>query len=348
MRHSAVWSAVNMLAEMVSRLPVDEFRRIPGERPVEVALSPIIAAPSEEVSASNWRRQLLVSLLTRGNALALYQDFDRMGFPTGADVVHPDEVGQRLEDGRVAWTWRGKDLVPGKYLHAAAYVVPGSPVGLSPILYLAETIGLGLAARDFAAHFFGSGGHPSGLLTNDMDLGVDGGSRIEEAKRRFEESVRSRGVAAMAHGWRYQPISVTPEESQFLDTMQANGATIATIYGLRPEDLGYASGGSSLTYANIEQRQLDRLMYPVAQWITLVEEHLGKMLAPDRFVKLNTGGFLRTDLMTRYSAHDKAIRAGFLNRNEARALEDLPPIPEGDEYLWPPGRAFAIPSDQEM
>ena len=35
---------------------------------------------------------------------------------------------------------------------------------------------------------------------------------------------------------------------------------------------------------------------------------------------------------------DIAVRGGWKNRDEVRSLEELGPIPDGDIYLWPPGR----------
>jgi phage portal protein BeeE len=65
-------------------------------------------------------------------------------------------------------------------------------------------------------------------------------------------------------------------------------------------------------------------------------------------VKANVDALIRVDTRTRYATHDSAIRAGWKNRNEVRELEDMPPIAEdGDEYLWPPYRAFPIASDSD-
>jgi phage portal protein BeeE len=39
---------------------------------------------------------------------------------------------------------------------------------------------------------------------------------------------------------------------------------------------------------------------------------------------------LRSDLPTRYAAYSTGIGAGFLLPDEARALEDMPPLPDDD------------------
>jgi phage portal protein BeeE len=44
---------------------------------------------------------------------------------------------------------------------------------------------------------------------------------------------------------------------------------------------------------------------------------------------------VRTDLLTRYQAHESAIRAGWKLRSEVRELEDLPPIAGIDDQEGP-------------
>jgi hypothetical protein len=44
--------------------------------------------------------------------------------------------------------------------------------------------------------------------------------------------------------------------------------------------------------------------------------------------------------MTRYKAHDLAVRDGWKSVDEVRGLEEMPKLPagEGEKYLWPPLR----------
>jgi phage portal protein BeeE len=91
------------------------------------------------------------------------------------------------------------------------------------------------------------------------------------------------------------------------------------------EILGYETGGS-LTYQNIEQRNLQLLIYALDPWLTRLERALSALLPRPQQVKFNRGALLRTDLLTRYRAHAIAIRAKFGTQDEARELEDRPPL----------------------
>jgi hypothetical protein len=54
------------------------------------------------------------------------------------------------------------------------------------------------------------------------------------------------------------------------------------------------------------------------------------------YARFNNDAVTRTTLLDRYRAHDLALRDGWKSRDEVRRLEDMPSIPDGDEYLWPP------------
>jgi HK97 family phage portal protein len=100
---------------------------------------------------------------------------------------------------------------------------------------------------------------------------------------------------------------------------------VARYFNVQPELIGGESGGS-LTYANVEQRALDFLQFTLRPWLVRLEVALSALLSSTTSVKFNAAGLVRTDLLTRYQAHESAIRAGWKLRSEVRELEDLPPI----------------------
>jgi phage portal protein BeeE len=136
------------------------------------------------------------------------------------------------------------------------------------------------------------------------------------------------GAQFLGDGAKFQPVTIAPEEAQFLETTRANIATVARYFGVQPELIGGESGGS-LTYANVEQRALDFLTFGLRPWLVRLEAAISGLLSSTTTVKFNAGALVRTDLLTRYQAHEVGIRAGFLTVNEARDLEDRPPLPEG-------------------
>lgn len=341
LRHSAVWACVRLIAGTVSTLPMDVIRT-QGDGRTEVAV-PLITSPSALVSPITWRDQLLVSMLMRGNAYGLITETDRSGYPLTIELIHPDKVGGQVVEGRVRVSWDGveHDLWPlGNAIHVAAFTVPGSPFGLSVIDYARTTIGAGLASEEWGARFFTEGAVPSAVLSTDQAITRE---QASELKARFMAAVAGkREPAVLGAGVAYTPISVSPGESAFLDTYRMSGENICRLFGVQPEMIGLASSGSSVTYANREQRVQDFLTFTLSPWISRLEETLSTLLPPDHVLKIRSGGLLRSDIQTRYAVYETAARIGQLTDgqmpltvDEMRALEDLPPLTQTEEILSP-------------
>lgn len=341
MRHAAVWACVRLIAGTVSTLPVDVVR-VRGNARREVS-APLISSPSALVSPITWRDQLMVSLLLRGNAYGLITQRDAAGYPLSIELVHPDKVAGRVEDGRVRLSWDGSEheLWPfGDAIHVPAFTVPGSPFGLSVLDYARTTIGSGLASEEWGARFFTDGAVPSAVLSTDQAITRE---QAQELKARFMAAVAGkREPAVLGAGISYTPISVSPGESAFLETFRMSGENVCRLFGLQPEMIGMASSGSSITYANREQRVQDFLTFSLSPWLARIEEALSALLPREHEVKFRTGALLRADIQTRYSVYEASARisqmtdgAMPLTVDEMRALEDLPPLTQTEEILSP-------------
>jgi len=339
MRLGAVWACVDLLAELVSTLPVDEYRRIGDQHPTLVATSVLLTDPSgDSYGLEVWLRQIMTALLLRGNAYGFVTDITEDIRPRHIEVLHPDRVSIRrhLNFGPVTWMLDNKeiDVYPtGPLWHLPGYPVPGWPVGLSPIRYAAETIGLGIATRKFGAQWFGDGAHPTATLESDDEIDEEQAILL---KARIVNALHgTREPLILGAGHKLNPLQVSPDESQFLETSQANVADVARYFRVPPEMIG-GKAADNLTYANQEQRTISLLTYTVGPWLVRLERALSRLLPRGRFVKFNADALRRVDLKTRYEAHVLAVRGGFSTPNERRDLEDLPPMPDADTLLWPP------------
>ncbi len=336
LRHAAVWACVRMIAGTVSTLPVDVLMTRGGGR--ESVSRPLLESPSALVSPITWRDQLVVSMLIRGNAYGVITQTDGAGYPTAIELLHPDKVTGRVVDGRVRLSWDGNDheLWPfGDAIHIPAFTVPGSPFGLSVIDYARTTIGSGLASEEWGARFFTDGAVPSAVLSTDQAITKD---QAQEVKARFMAAVAGkREPAVLGAGVSYTPISVSPGESAFLETFRMSGENVCRLFGVQPEMIGMASSGSSVTYANREQRVQDFLTFTLSPWLARIEEALSGLLPPDHVVKFRTGGLLRADIQTRFAVYEASARIGQmgdgrmpLTVDEMRELEDMPAMPAQD------------------
>jgi HK97 family phage portal protein len=333
---SAVWRCVDLLAEIVSTLPIDEYRNVNGVR-IEQPLPPLLIDPAGDGTGLEvWLRQMMVSGLLRGNLYGWIEALGTDGWPTQIASVHPDEITPRrkLRSGPVEWYRDNKPVErwpAGPLWHVPFHVVPGSPVGLSPLEFAAQTIGIGIVAQKYGAEWFNQGKIPPSTLVSDQ---IIDGTLAAALKGRITDSLNEGGPLVLGAGLKFTPISVSPEEAQFLETIEANEDDIAAFFFRRPP-----GEGGSITYANVEARSLDLLTYALTGWLVRFERAISRLRPGGRYDKFNVDAFLRTDAMTRAKVLDTQIRNGTRSRDEARALDDMKPIPDGtgSQFLWPPG-----------
>jgi HK97 family phage portal protein len=136
------------------------------------------------------------------------------------------------EDGRRVIRIGGKEYDRADLFHCKAFTWPGNLEGLSPIAYARESIGLGLGAERYGGRFFGDGATPQGVLTSDQRIDP---KQAETLQARWEARHKGkRKIAVLGDGAKFQPISIAPEESQFIQTQQFSVATICRFFGVDP------------------------------------------------------------------------------------------------------------------
>jgi HK97 family phage portal protein len=324
----AVWACVNLTATIAETMPLDVFAAPGKERPMPSWMADL---GGDGHGLPDWLYQYVWSAMLRGNDYGLVAARDsRMGTPTQIALQHPDDVRLRIDsDGLPEWRVSGQVVPREKMWHRRVHPAPGRILGLSPIGLQATTISTGIAAMRFGAQWFQEGAHPSSLLTTGAKLAP---GDADTAKDRFMAAVYGRREPVVLGGdWKWQQISIAPNESQFLETNEFTSAECCRIFGPGfAEIFGYQTGGS-LTYSNIEQRGLDLLTYAVNPWLVRIENALSTLLPRPHFVKFNRAALVRTDLLTRYRAHEIALHNRWTTVNDVRAQEEQPPVPWGDE-----------------
>jgi HK97 family phage portal protein len=331
MQHSAVWACVDLIASAISTLPLAAYRG--GELRPLADLPPILRQPSATMDLLDFVYATLQSLLVRGNAYGLIVDRAGAGLlPSQVELLAPDRVAVNVPNGSIEYRVDGQEVDPASIWHVKAFCVAGSVVGLSPIAHARQAVGLGVAAERYAAKFFGESAIPSGILTSDQDIRPQQAATLKERWNARHQG--NRDIAVLGNGARFQAITIPPEEAQFLETTRANVATVARYFRMQPEMIASESGGS-LTYSNVEMRALHLLTFTLRPWIVRLETALSALLSSTTSVKFNAGALVRTDLLSRYQAHESAIRAGWKLRSEVRELEDLAPVAGIDDQEGP-------------
>lgn len=330
----AVHSAVDLIAGITSELPAHAYRGRDAARE-EIALPSWLADPAGDGQGmEDWGYQVLVSWLLRGNMWGRVLDrapVGQGGYLKQVDIFHPDCVSGFLgEDGRPVWVAAGMDQDQRQWLHRRVNPMPGQVLGLSPIAYHASTIGVSLASVQFGWQWFADGAHPSAVLSStERDVNE---TLAKQVKKAFMSALRgTREPVVIDRGWKYERVQLSPNESQFLETMGYSEAQCARMFGPGiAEMLGYAVKGASLTYSNIQDRGLHLLTYALNKWFRRYERLLSAFLPRPQYVLLDRDAILETNTLQRYQAHASALDKQWKVINEVRKVEKLPPVPWGD------------------
>ena len=326
----AVYGSVRLISEGISTLPVDVFDADGTGQRVEVDPPRWLHNPTPELSYEAWCSQVLTSLLLDGNAfLAVVRD--RVGRVAQVRPLDPAvmQVERDPVTGRILYRMGGQ-LVDSEILHVPAMMLPGSISGMSPIEYARRTVGLGINAVDFGSEFFDNEGNMPGVIEAPHDMQPDTQRNLAEQWRKKRRK-GGRGLPGVLKGGAtWKSTGVNNEQAQFLATRKFTAAEIAgQMFLVDPSDLGIPVEGTSLTYANLQERSTRRVQVTFLPWIIRIERTLsGLMSAPSRYVKLNVNGYLRADPKARYETYQIGINTGVLDPGEAREFEDLPPRPD--------------------
>lgn len=324
------FACVRVLADQISACPLQTYRQ-DGEISKRITDGQLIKNPSSIVRRTTWVRQAVISLATRGNAYGIITGFDGFGFPTGiewvpANQIHVDDSSPTMPEYYWASTQGGYGHVPReRMVHIPWFVEPGRVEGLSPISAFARSIGVGLNAQNYGSKWFENGGVPPATFKNTAKTITQ--DQADEITSRLVSSLRSGKPLTYGADWDFTAIQISPEESQFIQTMKINATQMASIYGIPPEWVGGETGGS-LTYNTVEQHGTHVYTNVLLPWLTLIEDHLTHLLPERQFVKFNPDAILRGDTTTRYAAHKTALDAGFLSIDEVREMENRPPLPK--------------------
>jgi HK97 family phage portal protein len=337
MRFAAFWAAHNLICDQVAALPLNEFRGT-ADGPVEVVPSSLLQRPSALIPREEWLWGLVSALLLHGNAWGWVTALTPDGWPQTIELLDPTRVtAQVTPDGGVVFRVAGVEeqrWPAGRLWHLPARVPPGSVVGQGVLARARASLKVGLMATSWAGAFFEDGAHPTLVVSTTDPINQEQAEVVKDRVRRVMAGRRDPLV--LGGGWRADTVQLTPEDAQFLGSVNASAMDVARWFGVPPEFVGVGVDGASLTYQNVESRLLLFRQITLTPWLVRIERALSDLLPRGRYVRFNRDAVVAVDLATRVEAHDKALRAGWRTVNEVRRLEDLPPVPDGDRLLWPP------------
>lgn len=352
MQVSAVWACIRIISGTVANLPLNVYRRM-GEKGREVArdlpLHTLLRRrPNRWQTPSQFKRMMQAHVLLRGNAYAM--KVVSRGRVIELVPLHPDRVKvKQNDDWSLSFVYTRRDggqvtLSQNEVMHVVGLTLDGV-VGVSPITYAREAIGLSLAMESHGASTFKNGARPSHVLQSDNIIGADGRKNLQESLEDYRAGGESEGKALiLEEGIKFEQISLTAQDVQFIESRKFSRTDIFMIYGIPPHMAGDTEKSTSYG-TGIEQQTIGYTTFTAEDHLTTWEETVNRDLIndnqPEIYAKFNRAALIRGDFKTRTEGYSKALQWGWLNPDEVRAMEDKNPRADGrgGEYYDPPNTA---------
>jgi HK97 family phage portal protein len=348
---ATVSACVSSYAQTVAMCPGTHWRKNPEtngrERVSTSALSRILREPNKYQSISDFLLNLTGDLYDEGAAYALAFRNTRFEI-SDLHLMDSRQCWPRIaETGDIFYKLGGNEVVDRMVGEKALEAVPardvlhvrlntrrGAPlVGIPPLTSALLEVAASNAMVAQALAFAANQGRPSGVLETDLALDSD---QVSELRNRWNEQtqgINQGGTPILTRGLKWHAISMDSRDAQLAELLSISDQRVAAVYRVPLALLSLMSGQGP-------QGSTESLM---SFWVSTglgftlnhLEEALGRLFGlrgwPDDYLELDTEALLRSSMKDRIEALARGVQGGIFAPNEARAKEELPEKPFGDE-----------------
>lgn len=346
---SAVYACGALISESLASLPAITYRMLDGGARERDPQHPIYRLlhrrPNPRMTPFQFKHGMQWNVLFRGAAYARFIP-GRRGQVDRLQPIHPDLVRREvLADDTLRFLVKDPGSnTEAPILQEDMFWVDGLSVdGVNPvsvISYARESIGLAIAAEEYAARVYSQGGLHKGVLTHPGNLSQSAQERLrEQFLERHAGLANAHAPLILEEDMKFAATSMTPEDAVLIESREFSVADIARWFRVPLHMIGQTTKETSWG-SGIEQLSQSFVTYTLLPWLIRWEEAITRDLLgeddPEHFVEFLTNALLRGDQKSRYEAYQVAVGGPFMTRNEVRRLENMNPQGDGlDEVLVP-------------
>jgi HK97 family phage portal protein len=334
-RVNAIFSAVSLISDTISTLPIDSYIRRDGARFAFRPRPVWVQQPDIDTTKEAFYGSLIVSMLLDGNGFVrVFRD--GAGRVINMTVLNPAKVEIRKNKvGEVVYIHQDepKPLTKNEMIHIPDVVRPGETRGISRVTALKDNFGLALALESYAARFFGQGASTQGIIEFPGNLTPEQAKQLVDGfDARHKGFRKSHKTGVLSGGAKYVNTSVENDKAQFIDSRRMAVEDVARAFNIPPHLLGLPGTN---TYSSVEQNNIAFVTHTLRPIVQKLESAFTPLMANEpggstAFIKFTLDGLLRGDANSRFTAYSVGLQAGYLTINDIRRLEDLPPVDGGE------------------
>jgi HK97 family phage portal protein len=336
---------ISLRSELLASVGLFTFRRTVDGGRERANDNPLYAVlhdnANPQMGAFEFREFIIRCLDLHGNAYARIER-DNKGQVIYLWPLLPGTVTvERMPSGRLRYkvSQRGSVMVllQDEVLHLRGPSRDGI-MGQSPIQIARGTLGLNMAQAETATGLMNNSLRPSGIFSYPERVSNDQRETARTAiTNAFAGSANAGKFLMMDGGVKYDPVSMTPEDAQFLDSRKLSNEDTARLFGVPPTSVGILDRG---TYSNVEQESASLIQNCLGPLAARIESAFMRCLLTDTarqslYIEHDLSGLLRGDVKSRFDAYRIGREIGALSANDIRRRENEPPIVDGDGYHMP-------------
>lgn len=339
---SAVWACVKAVSETISTLPLKIYERnSDGSKSVALdhpVYQILCKQPAIDLTPARFMQMIPASICLRGNSFSEKLFFKKE--LVGIRPLLPQHMNVSSDDsGRITYKYSDpvtkteREIPRENIMHIRGFSLDAA-VGLTPIKLGADIIGSALATNEAASNMFKNGLQNSGFITSSQALNPEQRTALRSNLQQFMGSKNAGKVMLLEGGFDYKDITINPETAQLLQSRSFSIEEICRWFGVPPVIIGHMEKQSSWA-SSIEALYTQFLITGLRPMLVNIEQEIKRCLIgnDDRyFAEFSVEGLLRADSNGRASYYQRALQDGWMNRNEVRAKENLPPIAGGDKF----------------
>jgi len=323
---STVYACVYKISSTIASLGLELYER-EGRNIVQANVHPaynlVKVKPNNHQTAYEFWESITASAVIYGVGYAIIER-DERGYATQLIPVHYSDVDLRNVKGERVYSVKDVGIVRPENMLEICNLQRMSPIRLHR-----ENLGLAKSAQDFGAEYFGQSGQMTGVLSSEQPLKKE---QMDVIQGSWNNGAAQAGTKLMPFGFKYQRISISPDEAQFIQTRAFQAEEICRIFNV-PTALVQLP--SQTTYNNVEQQNLMFARHTIVPWTQRIEQEIDRKLIPsfDRevvFSKFKLSDLQRGDSAARANYFTQMLQNGVLSINEVRQEEQLNPIEGGD------------------
>lgn len=331
----AFFSAVSLISDTISTLPVDSYIRVDGERRPYRPRPMWIDQPDVDTTRQAHYGAVVASMLVNGNSYTrVFRDSN--GEPVNLVVLDPTTVEvKRSAIGRKVFYVKGesKPLTSDDIIHLIDLAEPGSLTGISRVMKLKDALGVASALQSYAAKFFGQGATTQGVIEVPGEISAEQARNLQEgfdSRHRSWRNAHKTGI--LSGGAKYVSTQVENNAAQFLESRRFAVEEMARAFNIPLHMMGIPDTAS---YASVEQNNLQFVSHTLRPILEKIEWGYSRLLPNNAFIKFNFNALLRGDLQSRATSYSIMTQAGIMSVNDVRRLEDYSPVEQGDQHRVP-------------